>query len=54
MSKSKRILITLPDESHDKAIKDSVDLFGKKNVSAFIQMLITKYKSNRNEKDSDK
>ena len=43
MSKTKKVTISLTQEQQDKAKKDSVKIFGKKNLSGYIQYLIQNY-----------
>ncbi len=40
MSVTKNVTISLTPEQVEKAKKDSVELFGKKNLSGYIQILI--------------
>ncbi len=38
--KTKKVTISLTPEQQEKAKKDSVELFGKENLSGYIQYLI--------------
>ena len=38
--KTKKVTISLTQEQQDKAKKDSVVIFGKENLSGYIQILI--------------
>ena len=40
--KTKKVTISLTQEQQDKAKKDSVAIFGKENLSGYIQILIKK------------
>ena len=39
---TKRVTISLTQEQQDKAKKDSIEIFGKENLSGYIQYLIKK------------
>jgi hypothetical protein len=43
MSKTEKTMITLTPEAKKKGKKDSIKLFGKENLSGYIQYLIQKY-----------
>ena len=38
--KTKKVTISLTQEQQDKAKKDSIVIFGKKNLSGYLQILI--------------
>lgn len=38
--KTKKVTISLTQEQQDKAKKDSIEVFGKENLSGYIQVLI--------------
>lgn len=38
--KTKKVTISLTHEQQDKAKKDSIEVFGKENLSGYIQVLI--------------
>ena len=38
--KTKKVTISLTKEQQDKAKKDSIEVFGKENLSGYIQVLI--------------
>ena len=38
--KTKKVTISLTQEQQDKAKKDSIKVFGKENLSGYIQVLI--------------
>ena len=40
MSKTKKVTISLTSEQQNKAKKDSIEVFGKVNLSGYIQVLI--------------
>lgn len=40
MANTKKVTISLTQEQQDKAKKDSVAIFGKENLSGYIQFLI--------------
>lgn len=40
MSKTKKVTITLTPEQQAKAKRDSIELFGKENLSGYLQVLI--------------
>ena len=40
MSKTKKVTISLTQQQQDKAKNDSIKLFGKENLSGYIQVLI--------------
>lgn len=42
MSKTKKVMISLTPEQQEKAKKDSIKVFGKVNLSGYIQYLIQK------------
>ena len=39
---TKRVTISLTQKQQDKAKKDSIEIFGKENLSGYIQYLIQK------------
>jgi hypothetical protein len=41
MSKTKKVTISMTEEIQNKAKEDSKKLFGKENLSGYIQVLIT-------------
>lgn len=43
MAKTKKVTISLTQDQQNKAKKDSVKIFGKENLSGYIQYLIQKY-----------
>ena len=40
--KTKKVTISLTPELQEKAKKDSIELFGKENLSGYLQVLIQK------------
>lgn len=44
---TKKVTISLTQEQQDKAKKDSIEVFGKKNLSGYIQYLIQNSKVSR-------
>ncbi len=40
--KTKKVTISLTPEQQDKAKRDSIKIFGKENLSGYIQVLIQK------------
>lgn len=45
--KTKKVTISLTPEQQDKAKKDSIELFGKENLSGYLQVLIQNGLQNR-------
>ena len=41
MSKTKKVTVSMTEEIQNKAKADSKELFGKENLSGYIQVLIT-------------
>lgn len=46
--KTKKVTISLTHEQQEKAKKDSIELFGKENLSGYLQVLIQNGLQNRN------
>ncbi len=46
--KTKKVTISLTPEQQDKAKQDSIELFGKENLSGYLQVLIQNGLKNRN------
>jgi len=44
---TKKVTISLTQEQQDKAKKDSIEVFGKENLSGYIQILIQNGLQNR-------
>ena len=42
VTKTKKVTISLTQKQQDKAKKDSIEIFGKENLSGYIQYLIQK------------
>ena len=45
--KTKKVTISLTPEQQEKAKKDSIELFGKENLSGYLQVLIQNGLQNR-------
>jgi hypothetical protein len=45
--KTKKVTISLTPEQQEKAKKDSIELFGKENLSGYLQVLIQNGLKNR-------
>jgi len=44
---TKKVTITLTPEQHEKARKESIELFGRENVSGFIAYIIENWQINK-------
>lgn len=47
MHKTKKVTISLTPEQQEKAKQDSIELFGKENLSGYLQVLIQNGLQNR-------